>query len=156
MQVAGKADLSDAYHHLALHPDLRHLFQFQINGCFYECIALPFGWNLAPFTFTKFTKPAITALRNPDLLGDSPILAPLSRLRVVKNGFHIQIYIDDVLILSVDAATQSIVADCMLHLFSSLGILCHPGKCELAPVPSISFLGMQLHVPTQKFFLTAK
>lgn len=43
-----------------------------------------------------------------------------------------------------------------LDLLQRLGILFHPGKCELTPTTSISFLGMQLDIPNQLFKLTEK
>ena len=70
--------------------------------------------------------------------------------------YHIQIYIDDLLILANDAHTLQAVIAAMFHLFQNLGILCHPGKCELEATQTIDFLGLQLHVPNQTFFLTAK
>lgn len=89
MTCAGKADLADAYHHLALHPSLRHFFQFQIEGEFFECIAIPFGWNLAPYTFTKFTRPVITALRNPAAASEGTYQGTLPALQHQTNHYHL-------------------------------------------------------------------
>ena len=43
-----------------------------------------------------------------------------------------------------------------MDLLNRLGILFHPGKCELTPTTSLSFLGMQLDIPNQEFRLTHK
>ena len=67
LEWGAKMDLSDAYHHLCLHPSLRPYFQFSVAGEFFEVIAVPFGWNLAPYVFTKFTRPVLTALRYPEV-----------------------------------------------------------------------------------------
>jgi hypothetical protein len=67
VKFGGKVDLSDAYHHLALHKDLRRYFTFKIDGEFFRCVAVPFGWCLAPYAYTKFTRPIVTALRTPAL-----------------------------------------------------------------------------------------
>ena len=67
VRVGGKVDLSDAYHHLSLHPNLRRYFCFKIDNKFYRCVGVPFGWKLAPYAYTKFTRPIITALRSPGL-----------------------------------------------------------------------------------------
>ena len=48
------------------------------------------------------------------------------------------------------------VSHATLDLLQRLGILFHPGKCELTPTPSLSFLGMQLDIPNQLFKLTPK
>jgi hypothetical protein len=49
-------DVSDAYHHLALNDEIKSYFQFKIDGKFYMCVGLPFGWSPAPGVFTKFIK----------------------------------------------------------------------------------------------------
>ena len=48
------------------------------------------------------------------------------------------------------------MANTLLQLLKDLGILCHPSKCELDPRPYVEFLGMKLHIPTQRFYLTTK
>ena len=118
-----------------------------MQGEFYECIAIPFGWNLAPYTFTKFTRPVITALRAPSATIDLGYVGKLGHLRAVIHNYHVQIYIDDILTLSADARTQTAAADAMFQLFTDLGILCHPGKCELTPQPCLDFLGMRIDIP---------
>ena len=60
------------------------------------------------------------------------------------------------LILTCDAHTHTLVVNALLELLDDLGILCHPGKCELEQVESLSFLGMQLRIPEQEFALTDK
>jgi hypothetical protein len=49
-----------------------------------------------------------------------------------------------------------VVVEGLLQLLADLGILCHPGKCELEPVNDIEFLGMKLAIPDQQFHLTNK
>lgn len=61
-------DISDAYHHLRIHPALEKYFQFKIDGRFYQAIGLPFGWSPAPGCFTKFIKQILNALRNPSMI----------------------------------------------------------------------------------------
>ena len=86
MKVGAKIDLSDAYHHLELHPSLQEYFQFTIDGIFYQCLAIPFGWNLAPYAFTKFTRPVITVLRNPGTVLRPDYTGPLRDLE--DHGSH--------------------------------------------------------------------
>lgn len=38
---------------------------FKIDGVFYECVGLPFGWNGSPAAFTKFLRPVLAAVRSP-------------------------------------------------------------------------------------------
>lgn len=56
-------DISDAYHHLALHPSIAPFFQFTIDNELFQCVGLPFGWNCAPTAFTKFVRPVLAAMR---------------------------------------------------------------------------------------------
>ena len=58
-------DISDAYHHPRLAPEIEHLFQFKIDGEFFQARGLPFGWAPAPGVFTKFVRQVLAALRNP-------------------------------------------------------------------------------------------
>lgn len=43
-----------------------------------------------------------------------------------------------------------------LQMLKKLGVLCHPGKCELEPASQLDFLGMRLNVPNKTFHLTSK
>ena len=67
-----------------------------------------------------------------------------------------QIYIDDILILSCSVERLTEVVAAFLELLRSLGVLFHPGKCILSPTPSLDFLGLQLDIPKQLFKLTEK
>lgn len=46
-------DLTDAYFHVAIHPDHRQFLRFAFEGIAYEYLVLPFGLSLAPRTFTN-------------------------------------------------------------------------------------------------------
>ena len=64
--IAGASlDLADGYFHLKVHPTLRRLMRFNINGEEYECTALPMGWSLAPYAFTRVMRVLISAIRAP-------------------------------------------------------------------------------------------
>ena len=102
MRMGGKLDLSDAYHHLSIHPSLHHMFQFVVDGEFFECIAVPFGWNVAPYAFTKFTRPIIAALRAPELTRQFGYQG-LQSLEGHLAAYYLQIYIDDILLLAATA-----------------------------------------------------
>ena len=57
-------DLADGYFHFKLHPKMRKFFTFSFLGKYYECIAIPFGFNYAPLIFTYCMKPVVAAIRN--------------------------------------------------------------------------------------------
>ena len=56
-------DLTDAYFHVAIHPDHRQFLRFAFEGTAYEYLVLPFGLSLAPRTFTKCVEAALAPLR---------------------------------------------------------------------------------------------
>ena len=45
--------------------------------------------------------------------------------------YYAQIYLDDILVLAIEAPRLREVIRTILELFKDLGILCHPHKCEL-------------------------
>ena len=109
-------DLSVAYHHIRLHPSLVQYFQFTLLGKFYKCIAVPFGWCLAPYAYTKVMRPVVTAMRNPSLPHELGYKGRLGQLRFVVGKYYIQIYIDDILLLTVDLETHDLVTRALLDL----------------------------------------
>ena len=156
LTFGAKVDLSDAYHHIKLHDSLQPYFQFTINGEFFQCIAVPFGWCLAPFAYTKVMRPVITAMRNPRLPASQGYDGKLVTLATITAQYYVQIYIDDILLLATTAEVHAKIIDALLDLLTSLGILYHPGKCELELTRSLDFLGMRLDIPNQRFLLTNK
>ena len=68
VQFGMSIDVSDAYHHLKLSASISKYFTFEIDNKVYQCLGLPFGWNLSPFVYTKFMRPVIEALRYPQKL----------------------------------------------------------------------------------------
>ena len=93
--VAGASlDLQDGYHHIRLHPAIRKYFNFNVNGSWYECVALPFGWSLAPAIFTKLMRPVLAIIRSPAL-----VRLPESLLLAHQLAITASIYLDDLLVL---------------------------------------------------------
>lgn len=71
-------DLQDAYSSIPIHISDRKYLRFLWRNTLYEFTCLPFGYSLAPRTFTKILKPAQAALR--------------------CKGIRVVFYIDDILI----------------------------------------------------------
>lgn len=92
--LGASLDLQDGYHHVRLHPLLRRYFTFNVNGLYYECVALPFGWSLAPAIFTKLMRPVLAIIRSPSL-----VQLPDSLLLAHQLAITASIYLDDLLIL---------------------------------------------------------
>lgn len=56
-------DIAKGYHHFRLHPDIRDWFIYKIDGRYFRCIALPFGWKLSPAYFCKLMRPMVRYVR---------------------------------------------------------------------------------------------
>ena len=56
-------DLTDAYFHVAIHPDHRQFPRFAFEGTAYEYLVLPFVLSLVPWTFTKCVEAVLALLR---------------------------------------------------------------------------------------------
>ena len=56
-------NLTDAYFHVAIHPNHRQSLRFAFEGIAYEYLVLPFGLSLTPRTFTKCVDAGLTPLR---------------------------------------------------------------------------------------------
>ena len=78
-----------------MHPNIRHYMSFELDHEYFECLALPFGWSLAPAVFTKFMKPVITLLRAPMLYCPRD----WSLYHLAPTGVIASIYLDDLLAL---------------------------------------------------------
>lgn len=148
-----KADVSDAYHHLRLSDKIGKYFQFEVDGETFQCIGLPFGWSCAPGAFTKFLRPVIAALRSPALTNE---LAGFQWLRNLTKPFYVGGFLDDLIGLGATYKDTLLLVDNITTLFSDLGILYHPHKCEFTPIQEITYLGMLLDVPNKLFKLTTK
>jgi hypothetical protein len=55
-------DLTDAYLHIPMHPDCRHLLRFSIQDRAYQFSVLPFGLSSAPYVFTKVLRQVVQVL----------------------------------------------------------------------------------------------
>lgn len=50
-------DIQKGYRHFRLAPGMRDRFIFRYQGCYYQCVAPPFGWGRSPLWFTQLTVP---------------------------------------------------------------------------------------------------
>lgn len=73
-------DLTNAYFHVPILPHNRKYLGFAVGGRMYKHCCLPFGYSLAPRTFTKCVEMALASLR--------------------ERGVRTLTYIDDWLILA--------------------------------------------------------
>ncbi|XP_033980402.1 uncharacterized protein LOC117477766 [Trematomus bernacchii] len=118
-------DLKDAYFHITIIPKHRKFLRFSFQGISYQFNRLPFGYSLAPRTFSKCVETA---------------LEPLHR-----GGMRVLFYLDDLLLLArskKEAALQTV--QLVSHL-SSLGFIVNWKKSCPLPSQVIIYLGVELN-----------
>lgn len=76
-------DLKDAYFHVPVLPRHRKFLRFAFQGVAYEYARMPFGYALAPRTFSKCVETALEPLR--------------------RQGIRLLAYLDDLLVLATSA-----------------------------------------------------
>lgn len=99
-------DLKDAYFHVSIIPKQRKFLRFSFQGMQYQCNCLPFGYSLAPRTFSKCVETALQPLR--------------------RMGMRVLFYLHDLLLLArsrQEAALQMkrLVTHCRVWASQSTG-----------------------------------
>lgn len=134
-------DVKSGYRHMYLHPDMRDFFIFRYAGCYYRCIALPFGWGRSALWFTKMMRPIVRFLRQ-------------------RWRYRILPYLDDFLLAPSPPGTIASASDCktararLSKLFSDLGITRHPTKGCWKGSTTLEHLGMLLDTSQMRVFVT--
>jgi len=152
-------DLQDGYHAIGIHPDHRRYFTFSLPGLdgvprYYQCAALPFGWNLSPYVFTKTMRVMVRRLRAPlaparlpTWRGARGAAARALRLRVGSShpssvGMRVLPYVDDFLVLARTRAECFECRRCVERLLARLGLARHPDKGFWEPTQALVHLGL--------------
>lgn len=135
-------DLKDGYHHVSIHRDAWHLFQFHIQGEYFEATTLPFGWNQSPALFVRWFSQLTNWLKAPmQVAPHFPLSRTLARYR-----FSLLAYLDDMLFVSYmgPQRTRELVT-LLRDIFQLFGVALNEDKCEFAPSQVVSFLGYDVH-----------
>ena len=134
-----KIDLKNAYLTIPLHPDSYKYFSFIYNKKFFEFLALPFGFSLAPYIFTKVLKVVASFLR--------------------AMGLSSVFYLDDIICFGMSKESCIFNVKQTLSLLIGLGWIINYDKCQLEPRNSCQYLGfvinsrdMLLQLPEEKRF----
>ncbi|XP_067357562.1 uncharacterized protein [Channa argus] len=123
-------DLKDAYFHIPVAMQHRKFLRFSFLGVRYQYNCLPFGYSLAPRTFSKCLETALAPLR--------------------AAGMRVLFYLDDLLLLAPSREQALLqMVDLVTHL-SSLGFTINWRKSSPFPAQSIIFLGVELDVPIMR------
>jgi Reverse transcriptase (RNA-dependent DNA polymerase) len=136
-------DIKSGYRHFRLAPDMRKWFLFRYNGCYYKCVALPFGWGRSPLWFTELMRPFVRYMRT-------------------ELGYRVLAYLDDFLIGATAAGTVSRKVDCILatsnieKLMARLGLTRHPEKGEWVGATRVEHLGVVVDTSLMKFYISQR
>ena len=125
---AATIDLKDAYFHVPIHHSFRRYLRFGWKGRIYEFLVLPFGICIAPFIFTKLTKPVAAYLRS--------------------LGIRCIFYLDDILVMGPSEAECQRNVDCVLLTLRSAGFIINEKKSCLAPRQIFRYLGLVWNTTT--------
>ncbi|XP_019905069.2 uncharacterized protein LOC105026845 [Esox lucius] len=117
-------DLKDAYFHVPVLPRHRKFLRFAFQGQAYEYTRIPFGYALAPRTFTKCVEAALGPLRG--------------------QGVRVLAYLDDLLVLAHSAEQARIHTFRLVSQLTRLGFAVNWGKSAPQPCRLVVFLGLQL------------
>ena len=117
-------DLSDAYLHLAVHPQFRRYLRFQWENKTYQFKTGTFGLSIMPFYFNKVCR---------------PILRWAQGL-----GIQVTAYLDDWLVLRATRQEASRHSTLILNKLHDLGWLVNWKKSTLTPSQTIQHLGYVL------------
>ena len=117
-------DLKDAYFSIPKHVNDRKYLRFMWHNQLLEFVCMPFGYSLAPRSFTKVLKPAYSHLR----------------MKSVKVSY----YIDDTLLVapSQSECTQSVRK--VINLLEFLGFTINHEKSSLQSTREISYLDFNI------------
>ena len=115
-------DLSDAFHHIPIHPRFQKFLAFAHNNCLYFFQAMPFGLNLGPLIFTKI------------------ITEVLKLLHIHK--IPASVYIDDFLLWNRSKKRLLAFTNFTTFLLAKLGLTVNWDKSLLAPSQTVTYLGV--------------
>ena len=120
-------DLKSMYHHAALTEDSADLFGFRIGNpmggsSFYRFRKLPFGYRNSGAIMQRLTNPLLRYLR--------------------EQGVHINLYIDDFLVISESKQETAEIASLVKLVFSLAGWTFEPDKSMKEPCQVVEYLGI--------------
>nr|XP_054607041.1 uncharacterized protein LOC129167074 [Nothobranchius furzeri] len=118
-------DLKDAYFHIPVIPKHRKFLRFSFKGVQYQFNRLPFGYSLAPCTFSKCLETSLQPLRTA--------------------GMRVLYYLDDLLLCARSRDEASEQTRKLTEHLSTLEFSINWEKSSILPSQSIVFLGVELN-----------
>ena len=117
-------DLKDAYFHVSIVSKHRRYLRFSFQGVQYQYNRLPFGYSLAPRTFSKCVETALEPLR--------------------RTGMRVLFYLDDLLLLARSREEAALQTKTLVCHLSSLGFTINWKKSSALPAQFVTYLGVEL------------
>lgn len=115
-------DLKDAYHSFGICQQHQQFFGFALGNARLQAAALPFGWNLSPFVFTKAMRVVVKFWR--------------------AQGRRLLPYLDDFLLIAPSREQLERESQEFLRLLQALGLRVNIDKCHLQPSQCLEHLGL--------------
>ena len=119
-----KIDFENAYLHVAMEAESSQWLGFQIGSKVYRWVAMPFGLNIAPRSFTKLVRPVMAVLR--------------------PRGIRCLAYLDDLILMAHSEHQVATEATFVLDLLDQLGFAINVAKSALTPSQQVQYLGFTL------------
>jgi hypothetical protein len=145
-------DLQDAYQCVAIHEDDQSFLSFCVDGEYFACSALPFGYTNSPYVFTKVARHFTQLLRAADIPPTSE--ANVLDLQDVDPPFVLA-YLDDFLVVAKSPEACRAAVAKVLAICEFLGLRLKLSKCQLEPTQVLEHLGMVIDFEQGTFTLSA-
>jgi hypothetical protein len=115
-------DMTKAYHHVPVNPNLRSYLAFTFHGKYFRYLGTPFGVSTAPRVFSRIMHHCAALVR-------------------VKWNIRCIQYLDDWMLLSADAKRLEEVTPEIIQFLRRVGWTINEEKCVLVPRRKFEFLG---------------
>ena len=126
-------DLKDAFYHVPVAWHFHRFLAFEVDGQVYVFQFLPFGLSIAPWAFSRITK---------------PIKAHLHLLL-----YHFHTYLDDFFLMATSRPVLLERLSYVLSLLDRLGITVNHPKSNLVPCRTLDYLGVTFHLDSLQLSL---
>ena len=126
-------DLKDAFYHVPVAWPFHRFLAFMVDGQVYVFQFLPFGLSIAPWAFSRITKPI------------------KAHLHLLLYQFHT--YLDDFLLLASSEPVLLERLSYLLSLLDRLGIMVNLPKSNLVPCQTLDYLGVTFHLDSLQLSL---
>ena len=119
---ATSIDLTDAYHHIPIHPNFQNFLAFQVADRKFKYVAMPFGLSSAPQVFTE-------------------VMTPIKIFARENFGGYVFQYIDDWLLLDRSPLGVLEMTKKFVNLCIRQGMVVNLDKSHLTPATELTHLG---------------